>query len=120
MADDKTQTLNGNSFEERVLAQLAAIDARLSSLEVKVDDRMRETRPIWEKALAEIMAVGDRLSSVESEIATLNHQAKETNVRLAEMNERFGAIAEDMLSVRGKQKYFEKKLLEIEEDRQPH
>jgi chromosome segregation ATPase len=118
MADDKTQHFgNSDSFEERVLAQLAAIDARLntmeqrfderlSSLEAKVDDRLRETRPIWEKALAEIMAVGEQLKATDS--------------RVAETNDRLAVIAEEFLAVKGKQHRFDARLREIEEDRQPH
>jgi chromosome segregation ATPase len=35
--------------------RLAAVENRMEALEVKVDDRLRETRPIWEQALKEIM-----------------------------------------------------------------
>jgi len=38
-----------------ILEKVRSIDTRLTSLEVKVDERLRETRPIWEQALKEIM-----------------------------------------------------------------
>ncbi|HEV2764774.1 MAG TPA: hypothetical protein VGV38_17470, partial [Pyrinomonadaceae bacterium] len=70
MSEDTTQGLpQANRFEERVLAELAALrtqfntfdarlnsfDARLTSFEVrltsledKVESRLHDTRPIWE------------------------------------------------------------------------
>jgi predicted nuclease with TOPRIM domain len=94
MSEDLTQNLP-NSFQERVLAEFAAmrtdfatikrelaeqremltqvhtralsIDTRLTSLEEKVDARLRETRPIWEGVL-------ERLTNIESELSNLNRQ----------------------------------------------
>jgi predicted nuclease with TOPRIM domain len=87
MSDDPTQNLP-TSFEERVLAELAAIrqenaqlgarmaslekrvaliDERLTSLEDKVDARLRETRPIWE-------GVQQRLTEIERGLDKLNRQ----------------------------------------------
>ena len=89
MSEDLTQNLP-NSFQERVLAELAAIrqenaqtnvrltsledrvlsiDSRLTSLEEKVDARLQETRPIWE-------SVQQRLTEIEKGISTLNRQFK--------------------------------------------
>ena len=100
MNEDLTRNLPP-PFEERVLAELAAIrqeqatqfaalrqeqaeqremigqlnnrfnslDVRLTSLEDKVDARLRETQPIWEGVLA-------RLTGLETEMKTLNRQFK--------------------------------------------
>ncbi|MCA1631204.1 MAG: hypothetical protein LC785_16690 [Acidobacteria bacterium] len=70
-----------SSFEERVLAEFAALnarfnsfearliafDGRLTSVEDKVDARLRETRPIWE-------GVQQCLTGIEKGLATLNRQ----------------------------------------------
>ena len=55
MSEDLTQNLPSRPFEERVLAELAAInmhlgslDRRMTSLEEKVDARLHDTRPMWE------------------------------------------------------------------------
>lgn len=66
MSDDPTRNLP-TSFEERVLAEFAQLNKRLSALEDKVDARLRETRPIWE-------GVQQRLTGVERELTTLNRQ----------------------------------------------
>ncbi len=75
MSEDLTKNLPG-SFEERVLAELAAIrqenahlNVRLTSLEDKVDARLHETRPIWEGVL-------QRLTEIETGLNTLNRHFK--------------------------------------------
>jgi len=49
--------------------ELSTMNTRLKSLEDKVDERLRETRPIWEGVLA-------RLTGLETEMKTLNRQFK--------------------------------------------
>ncbi|HEX9919313.1 MAG TPA: hypothetical protein VGA87_09110 [Pyrinomonadaceae bacterium] len=53
------------SLEDRT----RSIDSRLTSLEDKVDARLRETQPIWEGMQA-------RLTSIESELNNLNRQIR--------------------------------------------
>lgn len=50
---------------EQLHARMNSFDARLTSLEEKVDMRLRETRPIWEGVL-------ERLTGVETEMKSLN------------------------------------------------
>jgi len=73
MSEDTTRNLpDTRSFEERVLAELAAqrerqinLEQRFDRLEEKVERRLMETRPIWEAVLAEI-------KSVHTEVKQLN------------------------------------------------
>lgn len=82
MNEDPTKELPGASpFEQRVLAELgalrsevaeirtqqiamakniAALDQRLSSLEERVDSRLKETRPIWEAVRAQIEKLDEK------------------------------------------------------------
>jgi predicted nuclease with TOPRIM domain len=76
MSEDLTRNLPPPSFEERVLSELAAIrggltqqGVRLTSLEERVDARLRETRPIWE-------GVQQRLTNIEDALNELNRQLK--------------------------------------------
>jgi hypothetical protein len=94
MADDQTQTLNGDSTpEDRILARLDAIDARLATLEAQAEERTRETRPIWEKALAEILNVGQDVKA---------------------MSTKLDVLADDVLAVRAKQREADARLRELE------
>ncbi len=91
MAEDPTKELPGASpFEKRVLAELGALrgevaairtevaeiriqqvamaknlaglDQRLTTLEEKVDSRLKETRPIWEAVRAQIEKLDEKFS----------------------------------------------------------
>lgn len=62
MSDEPTENLEGATpFERRVLRELAALNQRLTTLEEKVDARLRETRPIWEAVLARVEIVDSKL-----------------------------------------------------------
>jgi arginine/lysine/ornithine decarboxylase len=71
-----TEQLNGQSFEARVLAQLASINSRLDSLEKQAERKALETKPVWERALTEIIELRremrDGFEAVEDKISVLN------------------------------------------------
>ncbi len=88
VSDNPTrETPDSRSFEERVFARFDALDLRISSLEVKVDEmngrlttleekvdsRLRETRPIWEAVLARLETIEGRLDEIEKEVKALSH-----------------------------------------------
>ncbi len=86
MSEEITKDIAERSFEERIFAELAAIrtemresqvhlDARLTSLEDKVDARLRETRPIWE-------GMREQLDRVEVMLKVIN---TDNAARLIEM-----------------------------------
>jgi len=82
--EDPTKELPGASpFEQRVLAEfaalrsevaeiraqqvamarnVAALDQRLTSLEERVDSRLKETRPIWEAVRAQIEKLDEKFN----------------------------------------------------------
>jgi chromosome segregation ATPase len=70
MSEETTQNMpDGRSFEERVFARFDALDARLTTLEERVDARLHETRPIWEAVLS-------RLDNIESEMKAINRRVR--------------------------------------------
>ncbi|HEV2863134.1 MAG TPA: hypothetical protein VGX48_19110 [Pyrinomonadaceae bacterium] len=64
MSEEPTERLNNeNTFEARVLAEFAALNNRLTTLEEKVDSRLRETRPIWEAVLSRLDMIEAKLDA---------------------------------------------------------
>jgi len=79
MNEDTTRDLPARSFEERMLAELAAfraefrteisalnmrldaVEDRLTTLEERVDMRLRETRPIWEGMQEQLQRLNTKL-----------------------------------------------------------
>jgi predicted nucleic acid-binding Zn-ribbon protein len=100
MTEDPTQKLPYSpSFEERVLAELAAIrggiakldarvtalDARLTALEDKVDARLRETRPIWENVQQQLTELKAQMTAMETRIGAIEKTLDDIRWRITEL-----------------------------------
>lgn len=106
MSEDRTRDLqNARPFEERVLAELAAmrtdfndrltslesgltsLNARLTSLEDKVDARLRETRPIWEGVQQRLTEMEASLKEFNRHLKTLVNDSFKLRARVEELEE---------------------------------
>jgi uncharacterized coiled-coil protein SlyX len=93
MAEDPTQKLpDSRPFEERVLAELAAIrsgqaalETRMTALEEKVDARLRETRPIWESVQQQLTTLDARMTTLEARMAAMEKTLNLIRVGLGEL-----------------------------------
>ena len=63
-----------NERLDRLEKQQAALTAKLESLEVKVDQRLRETRPIWENVQSQLRDLDARGARLEADLA--QHRAE--------------------------------------------
>ena len=95
MSEDLTQIFPPHSFEGRVLAELSgmrqeltSVNSRLSTLEEKVDARLRETRPVWEGVLT-------RLDGIETELARMNRQFRSFVADIFQLRVRVEKLEED-------------------------
>ena len=86
MSEDLTRNLP-SSFEERVLSELAAINARLISLEEKVDLRLRETRPIWEGVQNQLKGIEKQLDDLNRQFGTLIKDSFNLRVRVEKLED---------------------------------
>jgi predicted nuclease with TOPRIM domain len=93
MSEDTTRNFP-SSFEERVLSELAAIntrmgslETRLTSLEDKVDARLRETRPIWESVQAQLKEIEKELVKFNRQFKTLLHDLFDLRVRVEKLED---------------------------------
>ena len=73
--DDPTQDLTNNDQPTGDLTSDEKLDlilGRLSALENKVEERFKDTRPIWEQALAEILEVKERVEIIDTKLSAMN------------------------------------------------
>ena len=99
MSEDPTKDLpNTRPFEERVLAELSAmrtdfsnrfdlLETRLTSLEDKVDARLRETRPIWEGVQTQLKGIEKQLDDLNRQFKTLIQDSFNLRVRVEKLEE---------------------------------
>jgi len=109
VSEEMAQGLPPGSFEERVLSELSGIrrepgtrltsvEERMTSLEDKVDARLRETRPIWESVLERLTAIEaelPRLGGIESELARMNRQFRSFVADIFQLRVRVEKLEED-------------------------
>jgi hypothetical protein len=79
MSEDLTQNLPGsqNDALAQILSAVQGLDVRvqsmddrLGSLEVKVEERLHDTRPIWEKVVEDIRQLREGQDSLRGEVNT--------------------------------------------------
>src|ERR1700733_1190329 len=96
---------------------LRQILAPLDGLEQKVDAKLMDTRPIWERALAEIVATRAELSEARAELSETRSELSETRSELsetrAELAETRTELAEFRTSVEGRLDKLEVELAEF-------
>ena len=96
MSEETTKHLKDGDLK-LILTRLDSIDARLTTLEDKVERRMQETRPIWEQVLA-------KLGNLEDEMRN----------GFRKLERQVGLLAEDVLTVRADQRDLEKRVNKLE------
>src|SRR5690348_5596629 len=77
MSEELTQQLP-NEILRQILARLDSVDARLTTLEEKVDRRLQETRPIWEGVLEQLKEVNSRLEKTETRLERIEREGSAT------------------------------------------
>jgi hypothetical protein len=89
MSEEQTDRLEGGTpFEIRVLRELANLNNGLTSLEEKVDARLRDTRPIWEAVLSRLDSIEARLDRMEAKLNVFSKDLIETRTDVEMLKER--------------------------------
>ena len=73
-----------------IAKNIAALDARLTTLEQRVDERLRETRPIWERVEEQLQRITERFEGVLLEFSELRHDLKIYGRRIGNLERRMG------------------------------
>ena len=68
MSEDLTKKLPKG--DDNVALILQNIDSRLQNLEQKVDVRLQDTRPIWEKVLADVAQLQEGQTRLEATMSS--------------------------------------------------
>jgi chromosome segregation ATPase len=109
MSEETTQQLPNEDLR-RILSRLDSIDARLGTLEDKVDRRLQETSPIWERALAEIAEV--RVEMREG----LEKSRAEMNTGLRRIDRQIDVLNRNILDVRTDLRYLDERVTKLESE----
>ena len=57
---------------DKVDERINTLEVKVDSLDAKVDERLKDTRPIWERALSEILEVKEAVKRFDRKLDLLN------------------------------------------------
>lgn len=112
MSEETTQQLPNEDLRliltrlDSIDTRLDSIEGRLSTLEDKVDRRLQETRPIWERALAEI---GELREGFEKFRTEMNHGLRRIDRQIDVLNR-------NILDVRADLRYLDERVTKLESE----
>jgi hypothetical protein len=104
--------------DDNVAAILKHIDSRLQSLEQKVEERLYDTRPIWQKVVADIAQLQEGQRHLEEGQARLEDQMRDIKVSVREVARNTGVIYETAVKIQAEFKDLNSRVLDIELEHQ--
>jgi outer membrane murein-binding lipoprotein Lpp len=97
MSEDPTQKLPPaqDATLAQVLSAVQSLDARLARLEQKVEERLHDTRPIWEKVVADIAQLQAGQDALTGEVKTIRTELRDMNRKFSIFNDNLVQIQAD-------------------------
>ncbi len=124
MGEDITQEFPQNSLgiilarlqpmETSHNARMDSFESRWTSLDEKVDRRLLETRPIWERVLSRLDSIDIRLDSLEGRLDSLENRVRSVESQLALLVRRFDRVEEEFEDMGLKFRTFQNDLLRMQ------
>lgn len=121
MNEDSTQNLS-SSHDETLRQILAAVSdlqigvkdlqVRLGSLEQKVEERLYDTRPIWEKVVADIEQLQKGQHALQENFQGLHDEMRKG---FRDLKRQFSILNDTFLEVRADYKDLDRRVFQIEE-----
>ena len=113
MDEDITQKFPQNGFRQ-IIVRLDALDARLATLEEKVDRRLQDTRPIWEQVLARLDTIDGRLDSIDGRLDRVEIRLDRVDREVYNLNKRFRFFHQDILKLQDSDDDLDERLRRLE------
>ena len=87
MTSMETRMISMENRMDSMENRMSSMETRLTSLEDKVDERLRETRPIWEGVLAQLKEINNRLDLLSRQFKTFLQDLSELRARVERLEE---------------------------------
>lgn len=113
MSEDTTNRLP-NSEDDRLAQILGAVQnlsRRVEGLEKRVEERLYDTRPIWEKVQADITELQEGQKSLSESVEALRD---DTRTGFRNLKRQFGVLHEIFLEVRADYKDLDNRVYRLE------
>jgi septal ring factor EnvC (AmiA/AmiB activator) len=97
MSEDLTQKLPASPDPAlaQILSAVQDLGTRLGNLETKVEERLYDTRPIWEKVQADITQLQEGQESMRKDVREVRTELRDMNRKLSIFNDNLVQIQAD-------------------------
>ena len=84
----RTEIVEIRTQQAAMAKNIGSLDHRFTSLEERVDERLKETRPIWEGVQEQLQKLGEKFDGVLLEFYELRHELRIHGRRIGHLEER--------------------------------
>ncbi len=95
MSEDRTEPLNPNGQLSQLVAAVRGLQAEITELKEKVETRLYDTRPIWERALAELSELREGQGQIRAQVDELRVRVDELRTQVDELRAQLGELRDD-------------------------
>ena len=106
MSDDTTRNLISDRLDQvislvkNLTDKHTETDARVERLERVLEERLYDTRPIWEALRAQVQELDGRVGAIESEMTGMRSEMSGMRSEMTGMRAQIGAIESEMTGMR--------------------
>lgn len=113
MSEDLTKKLPRTDSEKiaLILTTVQNLETRVTNLENKVEERLYDTRPIWQKVLADITQLQEGQTRLEGEV-------RDIKISLRDVTRSIGALYETGIRIQAECRDLNHRFLDIELEQQ--
>ncbi|HEX8922077.1 MAG TPA: hypothetical protein VF766_11405 [Pyrinomonadaceae bacterium] len=94
-----------------------SLEQRFGGLEQKVEERLYDTRPIWEKVQADIARLQEGQQSLQTGQDSLRKDVQEMNTHWRDMNRKFSVFTDNLLQIQADYRDIYDRVRGLEEQR---
>ena len=116
MSEDLTRRLPSSDSEKisLILTTVQHLETRVDDLEKKVEERLYDTRPIWEKVVADIAQLQSGQMQLQEGQQRLEAEVKEIKFSVRDLDRLMSVMSDTMIAIRANYKDMDTRVYELE------
>ena len=120
-SEDLTQKLPQSDSEKisLILTKVQYLETRIDRLEKIVEERLYDTRPIWERVVADVTQLRAEVTQLQVGQRrleeTMSSEFREVKTSTREIFYQIGAMSETMVAFQGNMRYIDSRVRELEQ-----
>lgn len=96
--------------------EVASVNAQLSKLEERVEDRLKDTRPIWQAIHAQTEKIIEDVAQLKEGLGRVEARQVVFEEKMDELIDAIGVLSTDVIEVRGAQTKLKRRVVALEQN----